>query len=91
MTGLWFGTVTKVISGGYLVTVPRYDPNRIFGSVTHPIIYPTAFFDGQTSLTGTDPQGGTVTINAKPLPVGQRVLCGFLERDPDQLVIVRPA
>jgi hypothetical protein len=90
-TGLWYGTVTKVISGGYQVKVPRYDPTRIFGSTAHPVAYPTAFSGGQGTLTGTDPQGGTITITAAALTVGQRVLVGFLENDPDHLVILRPA
>jgi hypothetical protein len=90
-TGLWYGTVTKVLTGGYAVTVSRYDSTRVFGSTAHPVPYPTMFFGGQTSLTATDPQGGTITIAAKPLTVGQRVLVGFLENDPDHLVILRPA
>jgi hypothetical protein len=65
-TGIWFGTVTKVITGGYQVTVPRYSTTRVFGSTGHPVTYPTA------------------------LVAGQRVLVGFLENDPDQLVILRP-
>jgi hypothetical protein len=90
-TGLWWGTVTKVITGGYQVKVPRYDPTRIFGGVGYPITYPSVFFGGQTSLTATDPQGGTIMISPSPLVVGQRVLVGFLEGDPEQLVIIRPA
>lgn len=89
--GLWYGTVTKVITGGYLVKVPRYDRTRIFGSTAHPVPYPTVFTGGQTTLTATDPQGGTITITAAALTVGQRVLVGFLENDPSQLVILRPA
>lgn len=77
--GVWRGRVTRVVDGLVYVTVPRLSPGRQYG--------PAIVAQGPWSVhTGT--ANGHTHPPLIPLAPGDRVLVGFIEGNPDDLVVL---
>ncbi len=50
--GVWRGVIRTVITGGYLLEIPRLQLGRVYGSAAQPVTFPTALTAGQHVLVG---------------------------------------
>ena len=80
-SGLWRATVARVAGTEVFVVVPRLSPQREYG----PVDVARGTWATSTGTGGTD---GHTHPSGDPLAAGDRVLVGFVEDNPDDLVLI---